>query len=100
MCLPTPIHVLSVLSWLDVYFIEHILSPQSLGYAFCFVFGQRMIDINAGNFKNALVNHDDAQRAERDTRGYLNVTHVVNLEVAGLFHPILYEGIAQSMLSL
>src|ERR1051325_2264440 len=64
------------------------------------MFGQRMIGIDARYFKDALVQFDHPQRAERHAGRHLDVIHVVNLEMAVLLDPVFDEGIAQSMLSL
>src|SRR5258705_4332769 len=59
-----------------------------------------MMFINAGDFKQALVEHYYAKRAKRNARSHLNLIHVVDLEVAGLFNPVFNEGIAQGMLGI
>src|SRR6266849_10804093 len=77
------------IAWLDVNLIEHILSPQRFGNTFGFVFGQRMIRIDARDFENPLIDTHDTERTKRHTRRNLNVVDVVNLEVAGLLDPVL-----------
>jgi len=59
-----------------------------------------MLLVGAGDFKQALVKHDDSERAKRNAGGHLYLIHVVDLEVAGLFNPIFNEGIAQGMLGV
>ena len=56
--------------------------------------------INAGDFKQALVEHYYAKRAKRNARSHLNLIHVVDLEMAGLFNPVFNERIAQGMLGI
>ena len=81
-------------------FLKHVVTPQRLGDAFRFVFGQRMIRIGAGDLKQAIVQHHDAERAQRDARRDHDFIHVVDAEAAGLFDPLFEEWIAQGMLSL
>src|SRR5712692_7498055 len=88
------------IAWLDINLVKHILSPQRLGDAFRFVLRQRMIGIDAGYFKEALVNLNHSERAQRYPRGYLDVVYVVNLEVACLLDPVFDERIAQGVLGL
>src|SRR5438034_10902007 len=57
-----------------------------------------MIAIDAGDFKQTFVEHYYTERAKRDTGSHLYFIHVVDFEVAGLFDPVLNEGIAQGML--
>ena len=59
-----------------------------------------MFGIDAGYFKEALVNLNHSERPECHARRNLNVVDVVNLEVAGLFDPVFDEWIAQGVLGL
>ena len=56
-----------------------------------------MLRVGAGDFKQALVKHNDSQRAQRHPGGDLNFIHVVDFEVSGLFDPVFDEGIAQGV---
>jgi hypothetical protein len=56
-----------------------------------------MFTVDTGNFKHAFIKHDHTERAEGYSRRYLDLVHVVDLEVPGLFDPILEEGISQGM---
>jgi hypothetical protein len=86
------------LARLDADLIKHILPSERFGYAFGFVLCQGMLGIGARNFKHAIVNADDAERAQRHARRHLDVIHVVNLEIAVLLDPVFDERIAQGML--
>ena len=59
-----------------------------------------MLRVGAGDFKQALVEHYNAQRTKRNAGGHLYLIHVVDLEMAGLFNPIFNEWIAQGMLGV
>ena len=59
-----------------------------------------MVWISAGDFEKSVVNHDNAEGAQRYTRRYLNLIHVVNAEAAGLLDPVFDERVAQSVLGL
>src|SRR5438477_10415531 len=88
------------IAWLDINLVKHILPPQCLGYAFRFVLSQRMFGVDAGYFKEALINLNHSDRPQRHSRRYLDVVHVMNLEVAGLLDPVFDERIAQGVLGL
>src|SRR5713226_2482760 len=96
----TRMHANLFIARLEINLIKHGLPPQRLGDAFGFVFSQRTIGIDAGYFKNALIQANHAERSERHTRRNLDVVYVVNLKVAGLLDPVLDERIAQRVLGL
>src|SRR5215217_1431952 len=58
-----------------------------------------MVRIRARYFKHAILQHYNSKRSKCDTRSNLDLIHVVNAEVACLFHPIFDEWIAQSVFS-
>src|SRR2546423_14990468 len=88
------------LAQLDIDLIEHVLSAQCFGDAFRFMFSQGMIGVDAGYFKNALVQLDHSERTKRHSGRHLNVVHIVNLKMAMLFDPVFDKRIAQSMFGL
>lgn len=93
-------HYLSLITffaWFNRYLVKHILPPESVGDAFGFVFGERMLRISAGNLEQSIFEHDDAKCAERDAGGNLYVAHVVYAKAPGLLDPILDERIAQGV---
>src|SRR5882724_3177052 len=57
-----------------------------------------MFWIDTGDFKYTVIDTDDAERTKRNSGCDLNIVHVVNLEMAGLFDPIFDKRIAQGVL--
>jgi hypothetical protein len=56
-----------------------------------------MFTVDTSNLKYAFIKHDHSERAEGHARRNLDLVHVVDLEVSGLFDPILEERISQRM---
>ena len=59
-----------------------------------------MVFIVAGDFEETFVEHYHTKRTQRHARGNLDLVHVVNFEVSGLFDPIFDERVAQGMLGI
>ena len=51
-----------------------------------------MLAVYAGDFEDAIIQHDDTQRSKRNARRDLYLVHVVDFEVTGLFDPIFEKG--------
>jgi hypothetical protein len=90
----------SLTAWFGSDLIEHILAAQRFGNAFGRVLGERMFGIGAGDLEDAVVEHHYSEQTESHARRDQNLIHVVDAKAAGLFDPILDEGIAQSMFGL
>src|ERR671931_1327810 len=88
------------LARLDADLVEHVLPPEGLGHSARLVLGERVFGVEAGDLKDALVNHLDAELAERDAGRDLHLLEVVYAEAARLLDPVLYEGVAQGVLRL
>jgi hypothetical protein len=96
----SPITAFSFLigAWLDGDFVEHVLMAECLCDAFRLMLGERAFGVAACDFKESLVEHQDAQIAKRNAGRNLYLAHVVYAKAPGLLDPVFDEWVAERVL--